>query len=293
MQSINALFAYKSTFNQSISTFGTEEDLSIMVSRLVDEKLQKWVTERFRLFHHILLQQALTPGEQMNLLSSCDEMRPPFPLVDPLNIVSFIPKIQQSRKTIALPFLATWPDKCDYYIIQLGGGEWRLQIGDFIDHAYPMSAMKLFVEGEALLVLGYFGRFEFFQDIQARQLPDGCFLFPSPVLPDNVAKSLKDQAPTEWSINLVRAVDASAVAFVLRQGKEYPVVRGYSEHDINLSSTNEGRNDIMIHQGEMEAELGELHFYGFCNDQSCLTLRELTPDEYGPKCRGIVCGHWI
>jgi hypothetical protein len=69
--------------------------------------------------------------------------------------------------------LATWPDKCDYYIIQLGGGEWRLQIGDFIDHAYPMSAMKLFVEGEALLVLGYFGRFEFFQDIQARQLPDG------------------------------------------------------------------------------------------------------------------------
>jgi hypothetical protein len=58
-------------------------------------------------------------------------------------------------------------------------------------------------------------------------------------------------------------------------------VRGYSEHDINLSSTNEGRNDIMIHQGEMEAELGELHFYGFCNDQSCLTLRELTPDEYG------------
>ena len=89
MQSINALFAYKSTFNQSISTFGTEEDLSIMVSRLVDEKLQKWVTERFRLFHHILLQQAL------NLLSSCDEMRPPFPLVDPLNIVSFIPKIQQ------------------------------------------------------------------------------------------------------------------------------------------------------------------------------------------------------
>lgn len=66
-----------------------------MVSRLVDEKLQKWVTERFRLFHHILLQQALTPGEQMNLLSSCDEMRPPFPLVDPLNIVSFIPKIQQ------------------------------------------------------------------------------------------------------------------------------------------------------------------------------------------------------
>jgi len=269
----------------SLLSFGKTKQIQKIISKedieiIVDIAMDRLKTESRRVYHHILLQRLLVQQEENQLINLCDVVRPRVVVRNELNVISCIPTLLESTEPLGLPYLAFWSDRCDYYLIQIGRPTIATPYHHLVDPTDPRRGVKICV-GKLnadceLIVLGFFGSLDFYR----RLVQVDTFLYASPELESGVVKDVQAQAPKTWRIGLERPPDEESIAFVLNLDSA-PVVKDYNQTGIDLISTKEVRNSVVQDKVSVEAKLGPVIFYGFCNAPECLQLRELFPESQG------------
>ena len=74
--------------------------------------------------------------------------------------------------SLRLPFMAEWPDKYDYYVLEIGEASDFSALDAVMDIEYDHYGLGLCVEQHLLRVFGFYGRANFFAGIQLAEPVD-------------------------------------------------------------------------------------------------------------------------